>query len=101
MLKSSFAINVRELKELRKKLFANVKKQLELESNFKNSRQGKQIETADEGAVMYLPLGPGKSIRCPTSADSAAVSLTQMTFLATSMNIFSVVANISNNINNK
>ena len=38
--------------------------------------------------------------RCPTAADSAAVSLTQMTFLATAMNIFSVVANISNNINN-
>ena len=39
-------------------------------------------------------------LRCPTAADSAAVSLTQMTFLATAMNIFSVVANISNNINN-
>ena len=49
---------------------------------------------------MYLPIGPGQSIRCPTSADSAAVSIAQMTFLATSMNIFSVVANISNNINN-
>ena len=34
------------------------------------------------------------------SADAAAVSLTQMTFLATAMNIFSVVANISNNLNN-
>ena len=49
---------------------------------------------------MYLPLSNAGSIRCPTSADAAAVSLTQMTFLATAMNIFSVVANISNNLNN-
>ena len=63
-------------------------------------RSGRQIESARPGALMYLPIGPGQSIRCPTSADSAAVSIAQMTFLATSMNIFSVVANISNNINN-
>ncbi len=55
---------------------------------------------AEAGAVMYLPLSNAGSIRCPTSADAAAVSLTQMTFLATAMNIFSVVANISNNLNN-
>merc|ERR1712109_191298 len=84
-VESIIAINVKELKELRLKLFEKI---------------NKQIESANAGAVMYLPLGPGQSIRCPTAADSAAVSLTQMTFLATAMNIFSVVANISNNINN-
>ena len=49
---------------------------------------------------MYLPLSNAGSIRCPTAADAAAVSITQMTFFATAMNIFSVVANISNNLNN-
>lgn len=71
------ALNLKELKELRLKLLQNLQKELLVES-----------------------LGPGQSIRCPTAADSAAVSLAQMTFLATTMNIFSVVANISNNINN-
>ena len=42
----------------------------------------------------YLPF------RCPTAADAAAVSIAQMTFLATSMNILSIVANINNNLNN-
>ena len=37
-------------------------------------------------------------IRCPTKADAAAVSISQMIFLATSMNIFSIVANIANNM---
>jgi len=105
LLETVVAINVKELKELRQKLFAKINKQLELEKSISQSstvgvRRAKQIESADAGAVMYLPLGPGQSIRCPTAADSAAVSLTQMTFLATAMNIFSVVANISNNINN-
>ena len=72
----------------------------ESDKNSDSIRSGRQIESARPGALMYLPIGPGQSIRCPTSADSAAVSIAQMTFLATSMNIFSVVANISNNINN-
>ena len=72
----------------------------ESDKNSDSRRSGRQIESARPGALMYLPIGPGQSIRCPTSADSAAVSIAQMTFLATSMNIFSVVANISNNINN-
>ena len=93
------ALNLKELKELRLKLLQNLQKELLIESEITH-RQAKQIETAEPGAVMYLPLGPGQSIRCPTAADSAAVSLAQMTFLATTMNIFSVVANISNNINN-
>ena len=80
-------------------LLKNLQKELYAEAGI-SQRKAKQIETAEPGAVMYLPLGPGQSIRCPTAADSAAVSLAQMTFLATTMNIFSVVANISNNINN-
>ena len=93
------ALNLKELKELRLKLLKNLQKELYAEAGI-SQRKAKQIETAEPGAVMYLPLGPGQSIRCPTAADSAAVSLAQMTFLATTMNIFSVVANISNNINN-
>ncbi len=101
IVSSGFGINVDELKQLRAKLLATVKKQMELEKypSLRSHRQGRTM-SAEEGAVMYLPLGPSASIRCPTAADSAAVSLTQMTFLATAMNIFSVVANISNNINN-
>lgn len=38
--------------------------------------------------------------RCPTAADAAAVNIAQMTFLATTMNILSIVANINNNLNN-
>ena len=84
------AITIKELGTLRQKMFEAIKKQSLFES-----RKGRQME-----AVMYLPLGPNQSIKCPTVADSAAVSLAQMTFLATAMNIFSVVANISNNLNN-
>ena len=36
----------------------------------------------------------------PTSTDAAVVNIAQMTFLATAMNILSIVANINNNINN-
>jgi hypothetical protein len=101
IVNSTDAINVAELKELRLKLLKGLQRQLMTEKGIAlNSREGRQIESAEAGAVMYLPIGPGSSIRCPTSADAAAVSLAQMTFLATSMNIFSVVANISNNINN-
>ena len=101
LINISCAINVKELKELRLKMLKGLQRQLYAEAGLDfHQRKGKQIQNAEEGAVMYLPLGPGQSIRCPTAADSAAVSLTQMTFLATAMNIFSVVANISNNINN-
>ena len=99
-IQSSFALNVKELKDLRLKLLKNLQKELYHEAGLKLPRKSRQIQSAEPGAVMYLPLGPGQSIRCPTAADAAAVSLTQMTFLATTMNIFSVVANISNNINN-
>ena len=95
-------IDVKELKDLRLQLLQGLERQILIETGQQSllQRKGKQIESAKPGSIMYLPLGPGQSIRCPTSADAAAVSLTQMTFLATAMNIFSVVANISNNINN-
>lgn len=63
-------------------------------------RVGRQVQSADPGALMYLPLGGAGNIRCPTAADAAAVNIAQMTFLATSMNILSIVANINNNLNN-
>ena len=97
-----------DLKALRTKLLKNLQKQLFIESGISGKsfeasriRTGRQIEEAEAGAVMYLPLGPGASIKCPTAADAAAVSLAQMTFLATSMNILSVVTNVSNNLNNR
>ena len=40
-------------------------------------------------------------LRCPTAADAAAVSIAQMTFLSTSLNILSIVANINNNLNHQ
>ena len=98
MIIKTESVNVQELKALRLVLLKRLNAQVSLEQG--SLRQSRQIQSAEEGAVMYLPLGPGQAIRCPTAADSAAVSLTQMTFLATAMNIFSVVANISNNINN-
>lgn len=63
-------------------------------------RNVRQVKSADPGALMYLPIGGAGNVRCPTAADSAAVSIAQMTFLATAMNILSIVANINNNINN-
>ncbi len=94
-----------DLKAVRLQLLKNLQKQLFIEAgiqdNNSSTRRGRQIQEAEGGAVMYLPLGPGASIRCPTAADAAAVSLAQMTFLATSMNILSVVTNVSNNLNNR
>merc|ERR1712217_78418 len=63
-------------------------------------REGRQLQSADPGAIMYLPIGGGGNVRCPTAADAAAVNIAQMTFLATAMNILSIVANINNNLNN-
>jgi hypothetical protein len=63
-------------------------------------RARRQVQSAPPGALMYLPVGGSGSVRCPTAADAAAVSIAQMTFLATSMNILSIVANINNNLNN-
>jgi len=63
-------------------------------------RQGRQIQSSDGGATMYLPLGGQGHVRCPTAADAAAVSIAQMTFLSTTLNILSIVINVNNNINN-
>ena len=52
------------------------------------------------GQVVRSLLSSSLPVRCPTAADAAAVSIAQMTFLATSMNILSIVANINNNLNN-
>ena len=42
----------------------------------------------------------GGSDPCPSTADSSAVSLSQMAFLSMAVSIFSTVANIANNLNN-
>merc|ERR1719410_3214620 len=49
---------------------------------------------------MYVSLDGGGAESCPTLADSAAVSLSQMAFLSMAVSIFSTVANIANNLNN-
>eukprot|EP00090_Calanus_glacialis_P024163 TRINITY_DN37511_c0_g1_i1.p1 TRINITY_DN37511_c0_g1~~TRINITY_DN37511_c0_g1_i1.p1 ORF type:complete len:214 (+),score=53.34 TRINITY_DN37511_c0_g1_i1:59-700(+) len=50
---------------------------------------------------MYVNLDGGSGGEsCPSVADSAAVSLSQMAFLSMSVSIFSTVANIANNLNN-
>merc|ERR1719410_2840264 len=49
---------------------------------------------------MYVSLDGGGADSCPTLADSAAVSLSQMAFLSMAVSIFSTVANIANNLNN-
>ena len=74
----------------------------------KTFKSGESVEAADvmDTDMQYLYTdGEMWHFMAPDTfeqyaADAAAVSLAQMTFLATSMNIFSVVANISNNINN-
>jgi len=68
--------------------------------DIQNPRQSRQIHSSDGGATMYLPLGGQGHVRCPTAADAAAVSIAQMTFLSTTLNILSIVININNNINN-
>jgi len=51
--------------------------------------------------VMYINLdGGGGGEQCPSTADSSAVSLSQMAFLSMAVSIFSTVANIANNLNN-
>jgi len=69
-------------------------------SNSQRSRKKRNSLSGKKG-VMYVSLdagGGGES--CPSLADSAAVSLSQMAFLSMSVSIFSVVANIANNLNN-
>ena len=84
-----------------------------------SSRRVKRNSLAGKKGVMYVSLdGGGGGESCPSLADSAAVSLSQMAFLSMSVSIFSVgmkwykiqceeydvdifsVANIANNLNN-
>ena len=54
-----------------------------------------------EDAVMYVNVGGSPSDNaCPSVADSSAVSLSQMAFLAMTVSIFTVVATVANNLNN-
>lgn len=51
--------------------------------------------------VMYVNVGGNPSDNaCPSIADSSAVSLAQMAFLAMTVSVFTVVATVANNINN-
>ena len=63
-------------------------------------REGRSSLAGKKG-VMYVSLDGGAGAEsCPSLADSAAVSLSQMAFLSMTVSIFSVVANIANNLNN-
>lgn len=63
-------------------------------------RKGRSSGKGKKG-VMYVSLGEGsRAESCPSLADSAAVSLSQMAFLSMTVSIFSVVVNIANNLNN-
>ena len=50
---------------------------------------------------MYVNVGGSPSDNaCPSIADSSAVSLAQMAFLAMTVSVFTVVATVANNLNN-
>ena len=56
-----------------------------------SSRRVKRNSLAGKKGVMYVSLdGGGGGESCPSLADSAAVSLSQMAFLSMSVSIFSV-----------
>ena len=70
------------------------------QSTKKYSRR-RRSNLAGKKGVMYVNLeGGGGGESCPSLADSAAVSLSQMAFLSMTVSIFSTVANIANNLNN-
>jgi len=70
------------------------KLQIKMRAKRNSGVKGKQ-------GVMYINLdGGGGGEQCPSTADSSAVSLSQMAFLSMSVSIFSTVANIANNLNN-
>jgi hypothetical protein len=65
------------------------------------SKRKKRSNLSGKDGVMYVSLDGGSGGEsCPSVADSAAVSLSQMAFLSMSVSIFSTVANIANNLNN-
>ncbi|XP_042211184.1 signal transducer and activator of transcription B-like [Homarus americanus] len=53
-----------------------------------------------QGGMMYLPVGGTTQVQCPTAADAAGVSITQMAFLTICLTVFNIIVNINNNINN-
>ena len=55
-----------------------------------NSSRVKRNSLAGKKGVMYVSLDGGGGESCPSLADSAAVSLSQMAFLSMSVSIFSV-----------
>ena len=55
-----------------------------------------QQSLAGKKGVMYVSLDGGGAESCPTLADSAAVSLSQMAFLSMSVSIFSVGQSVYN-----
>ena len=64
-------------------------------------KRRKRNNLAGKDGVMYVSLDAGSGGEsCPSTADSAAVSLSQMAFLSMTVSIFSTVANIANNLNN-
>ncbi|XP_076056224.1 uncharacterized protein LOC143034161 [Oratosquilla oratoria] len=50
--------------------------------------------------LMYLPIGGTTKVQCPTAADAAGISITQMAFLSMCLTVFNIIANVNNNINN-
>ena len=67
----------------------------------RSTRREGRSSLAGKKGVMYVSLDGGAGAEsCPSLADSAAVSLSQMAFLSMTVSIFSVVANIANNLNN-
>ncbi|CAL4067599.1 unnamed protein product, partial [Meganyctiphanes norvegica] len=56
--------------------------------------------SSDKSGLMYIPLGGTKKVQCPTAADAAGISITQMAFLSICLTVFNIIVNISNNINN-
>ncbi|XP_071538845.1 uncharacterized protein [Panulirus ornatus] len=67
--------------------------------NSTSSSHTRRLRRSQEG-VMYLPVGGSTQVQCPTAADAAGVSISQMAFLSVCLTIFSIIVNINNNINN-
>ena len=75
--------------------------ELKNKKHLKKRSSTKRNNLAGKNGVMYVSLDAGSGGEsCPSTADSAAVSLSQMAFLSMTVSIFSTVANIANNLNN-
>ncbi|XP_042211185.1 homeobox protein 5-like [Homarus americanus] len=64
--------------------------------NFSSNKRRRR----SQGGMMYLPVGGTTQVQCPTAADAAGVSITQMAFLTICLTVFNIIVNINNNINN-